>query len=143
MRKILAITKKELSIYFTTIVGYACFAGFALLLGYMFLQYLQGFILQSQSFIQARNQNALAELNLNDQVIAPTYYNALFLFLFIVPFLTMRLFAEEKRMKTFELLMTVPATPLQIVLIRCVSTLMEAFFTVDRRVLPRRRPEEH
>lgn len=116
MNKILAIAKKELSIYFTTVIGYSCFAGFALLLGYMFNQYLTGFILQSQSFVQARNQAGLATLNLNDMVIAPTYYNALFLFLFIVPFLTMRLFADEKRMKTFELLMTIPTTPLQIVL---------------------------
>lgn len=108
--------KKELSIYFTTIVGYACFAGFALLLGYMFLQYLQAFIFQSQMYLKARTPQMLATLNLNDQVISPTYYNALFLFLFMVPFLTMRLLAEEKRMKTFELLMTVPITPLQMVL---------------------------
>jgi ABC-2 type transport system permease protein len=116
MRKIAAIMKKELSIYFTTIVGYACFAGFALLLGYMFLQYLQGFMFQSQMYLKARTPQMLATMNLNDMVIAPTYYNALFLFLFIVPFLTMRLLAEEKRMKTFELLMTVPVTPLQMVL---------------------------
>jgi ABC-2 type transport system permease protein len=116
MRKIWAIAKKELSIYFTTVIGYSCFAGFALLLGYLFLQFLQNFIFQSQTYLKARNQGGLATLNLNDLVITPTYYNALILFLFMVPFLTMRLLAEEKRMKTFELLMTVPTTPLQIVL---------------------------
>jgi ABC-2 type transport system permease protein len=67
-------------------------------------------------YLKARTPQMLATLNLNDQVISPTYYNALFLFLFMVPFLTMRLLAEEKRMKTFELLMTVPITPLQMVL---------------------------
>lgn len=116
MRKIFAIMKKELSIYFTTIVGYACFAGFALLLGYMFLQYLQAFIFQSQMYLKARTPQMLATMNLNEMVIAPSYYNALLLFLFMVPFLTMRLLAEEKRMKTFELLMTSPVTPLQMVL---------------------------
>jgi ABC-2 type transport system permease protein len=116
MFKIIAVMRKELSIYFTTVIGYTCFAGFALLLGYIFLQYLQGFIFQSQSYIQARTPHLLATLNLNDQVIAPSYYNALLFFLFIVPLLTMRLLSEEKRMKTFELLMTVPVTPLQLVL---------------------------
>jgi ABC-2 type transport system permease protein len=67
-------------------------------------------------YLKARTPQMLATLNLNDQVISPTYYNALFLFLFMVPFLTMRLLAEEKRMKTFELLMTVPVTPFQMVI---------------------------
>ena len=36
--------------------------------------------------------------------------------LFVAPFLSMRLFAEEKRNKTFELLMTTPVRPMELVL---------------------------
>ncbi len=36
--------------------------------------------------------------------------------LFVAPFLSMRLFAEEKRNKTFELLMTTPVRPVELVL---------------------------
>jgi ABC-2 type transport system permease protein len=36
--------------------------------------------------------------------------------LFVAPFLSMRLFAEERRQKTFELLMTAPTRPFEIVL---------------------------
>ncbi|MBI2376451.1 MAG: ABC transporter permease subunit [Deltaproteobacteria bacterium] len=124
MRKVFAIVRKELSIHFTTVVGYASLAGFALLLGTMFLQYLEAFILQSNTFIKSRNPSMLAALNLNDQVIAPTMYNALALFLFIVPFLTMRLVAEERKMKTFELLMSVPVTPLELVLGKYLSAVV-------------------
>lgn len=124
MRKIVTVMQKELSIYFRTVIGYSCLAGFSLLLGTMFLQYLQGFVFQSQTYLKARNTSLLASLNLNELVIAPTYYNALFLFLFVVPFLTMRLLAEEKRMKTFELLMTTPVTPFQMVLGKYLASLM-------------------
>ncbi|MBI3178860.1 MAG: ABC transporter permease subunit [Deltaproteobacteria bacterium] len=129
MSKIIAIVRKELSIHFTTVVGYACFAGFALLLGTMFLQYLQGFVFQSNMYLKTRNPAMLATLNLNDLVIAPTLYNALSLFLFIVPFLTMRLVAEEKKMKTFELLMSVPVTPFQLVLGKYLSAVVMILVT--------------
>ena len=57
-----------------------------------------------------------AKLSLNDMVIRPVLHNMAVVALFITPMLTMRLFAEEKRQGTMELLATAPLTDLQIVL---------------------------
>jgi len=54
--------------------------------------------------------------NLTDGVMVPFWSTVMIITLFVVPFLSMRLFAEEKRNKTFELLMTAPVRPLDIVL---------------------------
>jgi ABC-2 type transport system permease protein len=54
--------------------------------------------------------------NLTDGVAVQMWGVVLIITLFVAPFLSMRLFAEEKRHKTFELLMTVPVRPIEIVL---------------------------
>jgi hypothetical protein len=48
--------------------------------------------------------------------MAPLFLNITVFFLFMLPILTMRLIAEEKRQKTLELLMTTPVRPIEIVL---------------------------
>jgi ABC-2 type transport system permease protein len=53
-------------------------------------------------------QGAAAQLNLNDLVFRPTFYSMAIVLLLVVPILTMRVFAEERKLKTFELLMTSP-----------------------------------
>ena len=53
-------------------------------------------------------QGAAAQLNLNDLVFRPTFYSAAIVILLVLPILTMRLFAEERKLRTFELLMTSP-----------------------------------
>ncbi len=54
--------------------------------------------------------------NLTDGVMINLWGTMLVLTLFVAPFLSMRLFAEERRNKTFELLMTTPIRPIEIVL---------------------------
>ncbi len=53
--------------------------------------------------------------NLTDGVVVNLWSTVLVITLFISPFLSMRLFAEEKKNKTFELLMTTPVRPFEIV----------------------------
>lgn len=62
-----------------------------------------------------RGQGNLPELNLNEIVFRPVFYNMAVVLLLVVPILTMRLFAEEKKLKTMELLMTSPVTVTDIV----------------------------
>jgi ABC-2 type transport system permease protein len=59
---------------------------------------------------------AAPKMSLNDWVISPVLNNMAVVVLFVAPMLTMRLFAEEKRQGTMELLGTAPITNLQIVL---------------------------
>jgi ABC-2 type transport system permease protein len=56
------------------------------------------------------------KLSLNEVMIRPLFHNMAVVALFIAPMLTMRLFAEEKRQGTIELLATSPVSDLQVVL---------------------------
>ena len=114
MRNTLAIARKELSIYFTTPIAYAMFGGMTFIAGMMFLAALGYFQQVSVQFMSFRQPEMLERLNLTDMVTTPLMMNVGVIFLFICPFLAMRLVAEEKRNRTFELLMTTPLRPWEI-----------------------------
>lgn len=116
MRNVVTIWRKELSIYFTTVVGYAGFGAFAFLLGLLFITALNRYQIYTTQFVDQRQPELLERLNFNDAIITPMLSSGLWMFLFFIPFLTMRLFAEEKQNRTFELLMTAPITSLEMVL---------------------------
>jgi ABC-2 type transport system permease protein len=116
MRNVLTIARKELSIYFTTVVGYAGFGAFAFLMGLLFITALNRYQIYTAQFVNQKQPELLERLNFNDAIITPMLSAGLWMFLFFIPFLTMRLFAEEKQNRTFELLMTAPITSLEIVL---------------------------
>lgn len=116
MSNIITIARKELSIYFSTVVGYAGFGAFAFLMGLLFITSLNRFQIYTSQFINTKQPEMLERLNFNDAIITPMLSSGLWMFLFFVPFLTMRLFAEEKQNRTFELLMTAPVTSLEMVL---------------------------
>ena len=55
-------------------------------------------------------------VNINEFVIRPLFGNTAVILLFMLPMLTMRSFAEEKRSGTIELLLTSPLTDFQIII---------------------------
>jgi ABC-2 type transport system permease protein len=55
-------------------------------------------------------------MNVNQQLIRPLLMNASVIILFVLPMITMRTYAEEKRSGTIELLLTSPLTDLQIII---------------------------
>jgi ABC-2 type transport system permease protein len=55
-------------------------------------------------------------MNVNDQVMRPFLMNGSVMVLFVLPMITMRTYAEEKRSGTIELLLTSPLTDFQIVM---------------------------
>jgi ABC-2 type transport system permease protein len=65
----------------------------------------------------------LEQLNLTDVVMGNVLRNVSVFFLFLLPLLTMRLFSEERKGNTLELLMTVPVRPVEIVLGKYLSAL--------------------
>ncbi|MDP1824676.1 MAG: ABC transporter permease subunit [Archangium sp.] len=122
MRTIFAIMKKELTSYLTTLWAWVVFTVMAFVSSVFFIVLLAGF---QQAHEFARNsQGGWAALppeaqqfrNLTDGVMIGLWGTILVLTLFVAPFLSMRLFAEERRNKTFELLMTTPIRPIEIVL---------------------------
>jgi ABC-2 type transport system permease protein len=97
MSAMLAVFKRELKSYFVTPVAYVFILIF-LLLANSFAFYLGNFY--------GRGQADLASFF--------TYHP--WLFLFLVPALSMRLWAEERKSGSIELLMTLPLTPAQAIL---------------------------
>jgi len=70
-----------------------------------------------------RNPELQAQLNLNDAVIAPLLHNLSVVLVIIVPMITMRSFAEERRGGTYELLMTAPLSITEIVVGKFLAVL--------------------
>ena len=120
MRNALAIARKELSIYFTTPWAYVVFTAMIAISSFFFIVSL-GMFQQVQDMARMLGWSRLpAEYsgfrNLTDGVVLQLWRVIMFITLFVAPFLSMRLFSEEKRGRTMELLMTVPVRPVEIVL---------------------------
>ena len=117
MRNIWTIARKELNSYFRSPIAYIVLGVFAVIFGFFFYSILSMFI--RQTFMQAQYMQmygAPMHLNVNEMVIRPLLMNLSVISLFLVPMITMRLFAEEKKTGTMELLMTSPVTDLQMIL---------------------------
>jgi len=116
VRHVGAIAGRELKSLFTSPVAYVVLVLFAVLAGFFFLTgvlQFQDYVARLQAF-QAGEQ--LAELNVNDHVIAPFVHVMGVVLLFLVPGITMALFAAEKTNGTQELLLTSPITIWELVI---------------------------
>jgi len=60
------------------------------------------------AYAAMQNPEVLQKLNLNERVIEPMLHNLAIVLVILVPAITMRSFAEEKRTGTYELLLTAP-----------------------------------
>lgn len=123
-----AIVEKELKHYFYSPIAYVVMMIFLTLSGYFFYAGLVRFTEQykyAQNMIRFyQNPEILARFNLNEMVIAPALFNMIFVFLFILPLIMMRTFAEEKRQRTDELLMTSPITVDQLIFGKFIGSMM-------------------
>ncbi|OGX09988.1 MAG: hypothetical protein A3K11_15370 [Nitrospirae bacterium RIFCSPLOWO2_12_FULL_63_8] len=103
-----AIVAKELRSAFTSPIIYVVGAVFLVIFGV--LSYIAVVNAGSQAIRLMQIQGMAAKINLNDLVFRPTFYSTAIILLLVLPVLTMRVFAEERKMKTFELLMTSPVS---------------------------------
>jgi len=122
MRNILVICRKELGSYFVSPIAYILLALFGVLFGYMFWTSLGRFLAYS---MEAQMSGSSYPMNLNEQLVRPFLYNiAVILGVFAIPLITMRLFAEEKRSGTIELLATSPIRDMEIVIGKWIAAVM-------------------
>jgi ABC-2 type transport system permease protein len=82
-----------------------------------------------------RNPEAQARLNLNDFVISPLLHNLSVVLVILIPVITMRSFAEEKRSGTIELLTTSPITDVQVIVGKWLSAVIMYAFMLLSTVL--------
>ena len=107
----LAVVRKELTVYFGTPIFYITGFCFLILAGYFFYTNILYYsIISFQAAQQAGNPQLAAQLNPQQMVYRPLFAVLAIILLFLVPFITMRLLAEEKRSGTAELLFTYPLT---------------------------------
>ena len=112
LRNVLAIADKELRSYFASPIAYIIIGLFALLFGWFFFVYLNFFVQRSSGM----GPMGGGANNINQDMIRYVLMNSAVIILFVMPMITMRTYAEEKRSGTIELLLTSPVTDVQIIL---------------------------
>lgn len=109
-----SLLKKEINVFFSSLIGYVIITVFLTASG-LLMWVLPG------------------ELNIFDSgqaSVRALFYIAPWLFLFLVPAVTMRLFSDEKRSGTIELLLTRPVTDFQIVFAKYSAGLLLVLFSL-------------
>jgi ABC-2 type transport system permease protein len=110
----LTLLRKEISSFLSSLTGYIVITVFLLING-LFLWVFQG---------------DFNILNFGYASLDGLFMIAPFVFLFLIPAITMRLFAEEKRTGTIEMILTKPLTSLEIVMAKFLSGLILVIFAL-------------
>lgn len=120
MRNALIICRKELGSYFASPIAYILLTIFGVIFGFFFWNVLAYFVIEG---MEMQMRGSSFPMNLNEQVIRPLLQNVSVIGLFFIPLITMRLFAEEKRTGTIELLATSPIRDLEIIVGKWLSAM--------------------
>lgn len=110
----LALLQKEIKAFLSSLIGYIVIIVFLLLIGLIMWVFPTDMNVLNQGY---------ASLD--------TLFNiAPWVFMFLIPAITMRSFSEEKRTGTIELLLTKPLTDLQIILAKYLAGLLLVLFSI-------------
>lgn len=105
------IAKREFIAMFQAPLAWVILAVIQLILGYMFLTNLDNFFLLQPQLLQLQNTPGVTDI-----VVAPLMQVAAIILLMVMPLLTMRCIAEEKRNRSLTLLISAPLSMTEIVL---------------------------
>ncbi len=114
--------KKEIKDYFNSSSIYILAGLFILISGWLFFNHLL-------------NSKEPTTLTLTATVLIPTFGNINLMFLFFAPIITMKIFAEEKKQKTLELLFLSKLTDTQIIFSKLMAALTVSLFLVSLTVI--------
>jgi ABC-2 type transport system permease protein len=120
MNNILTMCAKEFRGYFTSPIGWLLIAMFAVINGFFFWNVVGYMAVMGQRQMM---MGGGGNMNVNEMVIRPLLQNMAVIGLFLIPLITMRLFAEEKRQGTAELLLTSPISDFEILFGKWLSAL--------------------
>lgn len=121
MRNVWTIFRKEMGSYFASPIAYILLTMFGVIFGFFFFNALGYFVIEGME-MQMRGENF--PMNVNEQIIRPLLQNVGVVGLFFIPMITMRLFAEEKRSGTIELLATSPVRDVEVILGKWLAAVM-------------------
>lgn len=128
MRNIWTIMRRELASYFVSPMAYVVLMVFMFIVGWFFVGLIVGY--SEYSARASMNPQWAGQLNLHDLVIRNFYSTFSVIMIFIAPMLTMRVLAEEKRLRTAEMLLTAPITTTQLVLGKYLGAFVFGAFMV-------------
>lgn len=120
MRNVWIMFRKEIRSYFVSPIAYLLLTMFALIFGFFFWNSLGFFVIRG---MEAQMSGQTFPMNLNEMIIRPLLSNVSVIGLFFIPMITMRLFAEEKRSGTIELLATSPVRDVEVILGKWLAAL--------------------
>jgi ABC-2 type transport system permease protein len=109
MQNIFALWQRELKAYFVSPIAYVVLTVFTFLSGFFFYAILANVV---QNTMMQAGQGA-QPVDVPGIVTRSVFGTMAVIFLFMIPMLTMGLFAEEKRRGTIELLLTTPVSNFQ------------------------------
>jgi ABC-2 type transport system permease protein len=121
MRNTLIICRKELRSYFVSPIAYLLLTMFALIFGFFFWNSVGYFNMMG---LESQMRGQSFPMSVNEYVIRPLLSNVSVIGLFFIPMITMRLFAEEKRTGTIELLATSPIRDIEVIIGKWLSALI-------------------
>jgi ABC-2 type transport system permease protein len=110
------VAGKDLRALFVSPIAYVVLTGYVVLSGWFFFNLLMQFNRTISMYEVMRRPEIASMLNLNELVMIPLLYNMTIVLLLMVPLITMRLFSEEKKLRTDELLLTSPISVNSLVL---------------------------
>ena len=114
MRNIVTIAKRDVQSSFSSMIAYVVVAIFLAVVGYFFFSFT--YLYARFSFNIGSDPSLQKGFNQMDFIIRPLFMNLSIVMLLVIPILTMRSLAEEKKQGTAELLFTYPLTNAEIVL---------------------------
>jgi len=103
MKNLWGIARREFYAYFGSPVAYIAIAVYLVLLGVTFFFKIP-FLLPKDGFFEAK-----------EATLRPLFEWSLFLFTVFLPAISMRLLAEERKLGTIEVLLTLPVTEMEVV----------------------------
>jgi ABC-2 type transport system permease protein len=121
VRNIWTVCRRELYAYFVSPIAWVLLTIFAFLSGAFTYLISAAFMRAS---LEGQMSGQTFPMNVNEQVIAPLFSNMAVVGLFLIPLISMRLFAEEKRQGTIELLITSPVHDLEIIMGKWLSAVL-------------------
>jgi ABC-2 type transport system permease protein len=113
MRNTWIICRKELRSYFVSPIAYLLLTMFAVIFGFFFWNTVGYYVFVG---MESQMRGQPMPMNINEEIIRPLLSNVSVIGLFFIPMITMRLFAEEKRSGTIELLATSPVRDAEVIL---------------------------
>jgi ABC-2 type transport system permease protein len=121
MRNVVEIFKREARYFYTSPIAYVVIVIFSAVFGFLYFRNLTYYSQLSYQLMQ--NPNFPQRIDLVLGVFAPLFSSNSIVFLLVIPPISMRLFSEEKKSGTIELMFTYPVKDIQMVIGKWLASL--------------------